>query len=313
MQFVFSCPFCFLRKGYKVYGIRYMAFLYSLILLSLIPYPSIAQLPACDIWLLDIKDSAGKISFHNPVNITNMKGFDSQYDNQPAFSPDGKYLLYSSQRDSGGATDIYKYDLLTKQTTQFTTTPTSEYSPTFTPDGKYISVVMVEKDSAQRLWKFPLAGGEPTCIMKNVDSIGYHCWINNDSIAIFVLTKPSFTLQIVNINSQKLKIIADSIGRCMRMRDGNLWFTTKAGHFNNVYEYSLKSKTAYIKGMIESEDYCFYKNEIWSCSDNTIISGYMNSKSGATEIVNTWAVGILKSTRITISPDGKKLAVVSNK
>lgn len=270
-----------------------------------------SQLPDCDIWLLDIKDSAGKISLSNPQIITYRKEYG--YDNQPAFSPDGKYLLYSSQRDSGEATDIYKYDLITKQTTQFTKTPTSEYSPTFTLDGKNISVVMVEKDSVQRLWKFPLVGGEPTCIMKNVDSIGYHCWINKDSIAVFVLTKPSFTLQVANINSQKPKVLADSIGRCMRMRDGNLWFTTKAGHFNNVYEYSLKSKTSYIKGMIESEDYCFYKNAIWSCSDNTIVTGYMNSKSGATEIINLWSLGIFKATRITISPDGKKLAVVSNK
>lgn len=267
------------------------------------------QLPDCDIWLLDIKDSAGQLLFHNPVNITSRKG----YDNQPAFSPDGKYILYSSQRDSGGSTDIYKYDLKTKQTTQFTKTPTSEYSPAFTPDGKYISVVMVEKDSAQRLWKFSLAGGVPICIMKNVDSIGYHCWLNKDSIAVFVLTKPSFTLQIATVNSQKRRVIADSIGRCMRMRDGNLWYTTKAGHFWNVYEYSLKSKTAYIKGMIESEDYCFYGKEIWSCSDNTIVAGYMNSKAGATEIINLWPLGIFKASRITISPNGKKLAVVSNK
>ena len=146
-----------------------------------------AQLPDCDIFLLDIKDSAGQISFRNPVNITNRKG----YDNQPAFSPDGKYLLYSSQKDSAGQTDILKYDLQSKTISPFTKTPTSEYSPTFTPDGKSISVVMVESDSAQRLWKFPLAGGEPTCVMKNVASVGYHAWINKDSVALFILTKRS--------------------------------------------------------------------------------------------------------------------------
>src|SRR3989304_1572957 len=113
---------------------------------------ALAQLPDTDIWLLDIKDSAEQISFHHPVNITNRKG----YDNQPVFSPNGKYILYSSQPDSGCATDIYKYDLKTKTITQFTKTQTSEYSPTFMPDGKNISVVMVEKDSVQRLWKFPL-------------------------------------------------------------------------------------------------------------------------------------------------------------
>src|SRR3972149_6019486 len=142
--------------------------------------------------------------------------------------------------------------------------------------------LLMENDSAQRLWKFPLAGGKPTCIMKNVDSIGYHCWINKDSVAIFVLTKPAFTLELVNIYTQNTFVVADSIGRCIQMRDGNLWFTTKAGHFQNVYEYSLKSKTAYIKGMIESEDYCFRgKYEVWSVSDHAIISGFMNSKLGA--------------------------------
>ena len=268
-----------------------------------------SQLPECDIWLFDVRDSAGRISFHNPVNITKRKG----YDNQPAFSPDGKYILYSSQRDSAGPTDIYKYEIKTKAITQFTKTSTSEYSPTFMPDDKGISVIMVEKDSAQRLWKFPLKQGEPVCIMNTIKSIGYHSWINKDSLAIFVLTKPSFTLQLVNIHSQAATIVADSIGRCMRMKAQNLWYTTKSGNFQNVYSYDLKLRGSSLKGMIESEDYLFYKNEIWSCSENSIVSGYMNSKVGAIEVINLESFGITKPTRIVISPDGKKLAVVSNK
>ncbi len=286
-----------------------MKWIFTSVFLLLTSY-LFCQLPDGDIWLFDIKDSAGKILTRNGENITNRKG----YDNQPAFSPDGKYILFSSQRDSTGTTDIYRYDLTTKKTTRFTKTPASEYSPTFSPDGKYVSVVMVEKDSAQRLWKFPLAGGSPECIMKTVDSIGYFYWINKDSVAVHVLTKPAFTLQIANIHTQKAKIIADSIGRCMRMHNGNLWYTTSSGHFNNVFEYSFKSKTSLLKGVIESEDYCFRgTNEIWSCSDNTIVSGYMSSKEGADEIVNFSSYGLAKITRIAISPDGKKLAVVSNK
>lgn len=269
-----------------------------------------AQMPDCDIFLLDIKDSAGRVSFSNPVNITNRKG----YDNQPAFSPDGKYILYSSQKDSAGPTDIYKYDLSKRVTSQVTNTPTSEYSPTFAPDGKSISVVMVEKDSSQRLWKFPLQGGEPVCILKNVNSIGYHCWINKDSVALFILTKPVFTLQVVNSASQKPTVVADSIGRCMRMKNGNLWYTSKEGILNNVYEYSAWSKKSILQGVIESEDYCFYgKNGIWSVSDNLIMAGFMNSKAGASEIADLSKFGITKPSRITISPDGKKVAVVSNK
>ncbi len=269
-----------------------------------------AQLPDCDVWLLDIKDSAGQVSFKNPVNITNRKG----YDNQPAFSPDGKYLLYTSQKDSAGQTDIFRYDMKSKAITQFTKTATSEYSPTFMADGKNISVVMVEKDSVQRVWKFPLAGGEPTCIMPKIKDIGYHTWINKDSMAVFVLTKPSFTIQIFNIAIQKPALVADSIGRCMRMRNGKLWFTTKSSAFNNVFELSFGNKQATMVGIIETEDYCFYgKNDVWSISDNAIVSGFMTGKEGATELENLSKFGITKPTRITISPDGKKLAVVSNK
>ena len=288
-----------------------MKFKFTSTLLLLTSYFCFSQLPDCDIWLLNIKDSSGKISFSNPENITKRKG----YDNQPAFSPDGKYILYSSQRDSGGSTDIYKYDFKTKTISQFESTPaTSEYSPTFLSDGKNISVVMVEKDSTQRLWKFPLSGAAPICIMESVKAIGYHGWINKDSVTLNVLTKPAFTLQIANIHTQKTFIVADSIGRCMKMRDGNLWYTTQAGHFQNVFEFSPKSKTSYIKGMIESEDYLLIgKYEVWSISDNSIVSGYMNSKLGATEVVNLEQFGITKPTRITVSPDGKKLAVVSNK
>ena len=286
-----------------------MKFNISTLLFLLSSYCTFAQLPDCDIWLFDIKDSAGQIVFQNPINITHKKG----YDNQPAFSPDSKYILFASQPDTNKPTDIYKYDILKKTTARLTNTPLSEYSPTFMPDGKNISVVMVEKDSTQRLWKLPLAGGPASLIMPNVDSIGYHCWINKDSLALFVLTKP-FTLQLTGVQSQKPSVLADSLGRCMRMRDGALWYTTAAGHFSNVYAYSFKSKQSTFLGMIESEDFCFRgKESIWSCSDNTIVSGYMNSKSGAAEILNLEKYGITKPTRITVSPDGKKLAVVSIK
>jgi dipeptidyl aminopeptidase/acylaminoacyl peptidase len=269
----------------------------------------LAQLPESDIWLLDIKDSSGIISLVNPVNITNRKG----YDNQPAFSPDGKYILYSSVAEGTQQTDILKYDLATKTSTPFIQTPTSEYSPTFMPDGKNISVVMVEKDSTQRLWKFPIAGGAPSCIMPNIKEVGYHTWINKDSVALFILTKPSFTIQLVNVATQKATVIADSVGRCMRMKDRVLWYTTKSGIVINVFEYHPKAKAPLWKGEIESEDYCFYKKDIWSCSENSIVSGYMNSKLGAVEVANLEAYGIKRITRITLSPDGKKIAVVSNK
>ena len=43
-------------------------------------------------------------------------------------------------------------------TTRVTNTPESEYSPTVTPDGAHISVIRVEADGTQRLWRFTIDG-----------------------------------------------------------------------------------------------------------------------------------------------------------
>jgi hypothetical protein len=279
----------------------------SIALLFIIP--SYAQIPDSDIWLLDIKDSAGQIIFSNPQNITHRKG----YDNQPCFSPDGKYLLFTSDRTDLKQMDTYKYDLITKKISPITHTPTSEYSPTFMPDGKNISVVMVEKDSTQRLWMYSLAGDKPACILPKIDSIGYHCWMNKDTLAVFIITEPVATLQMVNIHTQKITPIADSIGRCLRFFNKGLWYAVKKGHFYHLYSYSPPTHTNQLQGIIESEDYCLTpKNETWSFSDLTIVAGYMNSKTGAPEIIDLEKWGINKPSRINISPDRKHIAVVSN-
>src|SRR3972149_5365852 len=220
---------------------------------------SFSQLPDTDIWLLDISDSSGQIKLPNPVNVTTRKG----YDNQPGFSPDGKYILFTSIRDSTEQADIYKYDLNTKKTTQFTKTTTSEYSPTFMPDGKNISVVMVEKDSAQRLWKFPIKGGAPSCIMTDIDSVGYHCWLTKDSLALFILTNP-FTMQVVNFNIQKPTIVGKDIGRGIQKdpQSSRFLYVTKPDSIQwklqSSYHNGRVCEISYYDLPFLSEDFAFY-------------------------------------------------------
>lgn len=282
------------------------------------------QLPDCDIWILNIKDSAGKIYFSHAVNITDREG----YDNQPVFSPDGRYILYTSQHENGGQTDIFKYVIKTKATTQFTKTATSEYSPSFMPDGKNISVVMVEKDSTQRLWKFPIKGGEPGLIMKGVDSIGYHRWMNKDSLALFILTNPP-TLQVVNVKIQHPFIVARNIGRCIQPVPSytgigweKVWvFTEKT----SAGEIKLKSlfygKNAKLKtdGWCSVctlpagvEDFAVSRIGIFTAKGSKI---YKIEEAGNVwnEIADLNEFGISNISRIAISPDGKRIALVSGK
>src|ERR1051325_1600827 len=258
-----------------------------------------SQLPDTDIWLLKMKKKDTVFALSDAVNITNRAG----YDNQPAFSPEGTYILYTSIRDDGQA-DIYKYDLKAKAITAFCNTPESEYSPTFTPDKKFISTVRVEKDSAQRLWKFPLGGGPPELVMKNVDSIGYHCWINNDTVVMFILTDP-FTLQLANVQTQQTTVVSDSIGKSLvRFRmirsAGTLFIRSVRGKnmicftplkFFRKNKFEVNEVIALPEG---SEYFCFYNNCLFCAVGGKIFMSEMMKDSGWTQIADLTASGITK-------------------
>ncbi|MBA3706355.1 MAG: PD40 domain-containing protein [Bacteroidetes bacterium] len=270
-----------------------------------------AQLPDTDIWLLDIKTEKDSVIISNPVNITNRKG----YDNQPSFSPDGTYILYTSIRDEKQS-DIYKYDLTTKTSKQFTNTSTSEYSPLVMPDGKNVSVVMVESDSTQRLWEFPIKGGAPELIMKDVDSIGYYCWIATDILAIISASEDPQVLSVVNITTQKPKVIANNVGRCIQKINTNtLLFVQKDTLRNGTFtELNLRSNTiSKVKcdtpTLPGNEDY-FFKGSIFMGNKEKIYYQDCNKKVWK-DVMNLSSYGIVNIKRMTISPDGKKMVIVA--
>jgi WD40 repeat protein len=273
-----------------------------------------AQLPNTDIWLLDVQNNKDTIILSNPVNITNRPG----YDNQPTFSPDGKYLLYTSIRDEKQS-DIYKYDLKTKKISQFTNTPaTSEYSPTFIPDGKNISVVMVESDSAQRLWKFPIKGGAPSLIMDKIDSVGYHCWLNKDMIALYLITNP-FQLAFADVNNQRLTTIEkDTICRGMSVQN----VFPADPHF--IYAYNDKfiavnlktnKKLPFCLKNLPGEDFCFINSTNMIMPDGAKlyrnISRYADSGKDWSLTADLTKLGLKKITRIAVNKDGTKMAIVA--
>ena len=81
--------------------------------------------------------------------LTRGMGFDAQ----PRFSPDGKKIVYVSDRTGGY--NLWTISVDKKDTVQITTGNTNTYeSPVWTPDGKYIIATRGSK-----LWMFPADGG----------------------------------------------------------------------------------------------------------------------------------------------------------
>jgi hypothetical protein len=194
--------------------------------------------PASDVYLAALTLEGDGFALGTPVNISSNAG----YDNQPFFTPDGSAILFTSGRSRvvsapaagekppPAQTDIYRYGLASKQIHQVTDTLTSEYSPTVTPDGRGISVIRVEEDGTQRLWRFTLDGGSPAVILPDVKPVGYHAWIDEYRLALFILGEAGqpATLQMADTRTGATEVIATDIGRSvLRMPSGLIGFVQR--------------------------------------------------------------------------------------
>lgn len=301
---------------------------WTTILLAQTPTPPAAnpasQAPATEIYLASFKDGPpkttriGMLTFQGegvgvgtPVNITNNPG----YDNQPYFLPDSSGLLFSSNRD-GKQTDIYRYDIATKQTTQLTHTPENEYSPTITPDQRTFTTV---HGAEQRLWRFNLDGSDAGLAYAHKGLIGYHAWLSPTQLAVFVLApqqgQPN-TLELIDLPTGAAEVVDSSIGRSLHVRPGGgltYVFKPASGPWE-IRELTLSTrKHATLVSTVEgSEDFD------WSPSGLIVMGSKSKLFFWAERNDDRWIEaadlkkdGVTAITRLAISPDGKWIAIVS--
>jgi dipeptidyl aminopeptidase/acylaminoacyl peptidase len=263
--------------------------------------------PATEVYLANLgTDSTSAVS--GAVNISNNPG----YDNQPSFTPDGKAVLFTSERD-GKQTDIYRYDIATKVLTQLTHTLEKEYSPLVTPDGKTFSVVRVEADGTQRLWRFDLDGSNPRLILENVKPVGYHVWIDQTHLGLFVLGATSqdpITLQVAETTTGTADTIDSSIGRSLSMRPstGTMTFVSKrdAQHWV-LKEFDPRTRAITTLGdtLAGAEDFAWDPSGhfVLMASGSKVFGWWPAEKAEWRAVGDLSAEGIVRITRLAINPN----------
>jgi dipeptidyl aminopeptidase/acylaminoacyl peptidase len=255
------------------------------------------------------------------INISNNAG----YDNQPSFLPDGSGLLFSSNRD-GKQTDIYRYDIASKKLSQVTSTPDSEYSPTVTPDGRTFSVIRVEADNTQRLWRFDLDGSNPRLILENIKPVGYHAWIDDTHLALFVLGSGSApaTLQLADTTTGVATVAVTGIGRSILIRPskGTVSYlaTGETPRVLKELDPNSGTSTTLIAPVEGSQDCAWLPDGRLLMASRTSIFVWAPGSATWSQFFSGPRVDwILESvpppvaniTRLAVSPDGKWLAFVA--
>lgn len=181
------------------------------ITLSLLAFTSFSQV-STDLIALDAKVTGTSIKIfpETTFKVTDRKA----YDNQPAFINE-KQMAFSAADDKGNH-DIIIYNFESKKFTNLTKThDKSEYSPSLTDCGLYVSAVTVEEDGKQRLWLYPTNFGEPELLYDDIEPVGYYDWYDNKA-AMFVLGDPN-TL-VYPYSKGEIFTISQNVGRAIKRK-----------------------------------------------------------------------------------------------
>jgi hypothetical protein len=265
--------------------------------------------PSTNIYLVEITAGLDSLARAKPQPVAVEKG----YENQPSFTPDARAILFTANRD-GKQMDIYEHTR-GGATRHLIATPEGEYSPTVTPDGA-ISVIRVEADGTQRLWRFERDGTAPRVLLANVKPVGYHAWIDGGYLALFVLGPPA-TLRLARPGEGQAETVATDIGRSIHRIPnsraiGFVQRETDGRFVVKQLDPDAKRITSITEAVAGSSD----RDTAWMpdgtllMAAGTRVFAWNRGDTSWREVYDVKGHGLGNVSRLAVAPDGRALAFV---
>lgn len=263
---------------------------------------------ATEIYLFDLIESGKSFTIKNPINISKQTG----YDNQPSFTEDGSSILFTSFRD--GQSDIAIYDLEQELRSWLTDTPENEISPMAYPGKKKLfTCIRADKEESQKLYIYAYKGKEPEVLIGDA-KVAYYTWFDKNTLVTYELGD----MDAIYVNNFKLKIkypVQQNTGRSFQRKPGTvlLGFISELHDEPEIYSIDLKtSKLTYLADALENSlDMAFTTNgNILMAKDNQIYKFRPEEDKEWKNVPIESELPLKQITRLVISPDGKKIAVV---
>jgi hypothetical protein len=280
--------------------------------------PSVCQMPITHVYSFDMEKVGDQIDLKKPRLLSGFNLYG--YNNQPQWVNNNElYITVQTPYDTN-QTEIYALSLLNNTLTQVTATHESEYSPTPMPDRRNISCIRVDATTAgtQRLWSYPVdrsnAGRD---ILPLHQDIGYHCWLSDKKLALFVLAGSNNYLKLVNAEDQSSIQLSGGIGRSLaRMNDGKLAFvqkaTAKTWYIKSLDPVSYNTEVI-IETLPGSEDFALLPDGTFLMGQGGKLFSY---KAGNlpkwVEIADLSQYGLFNIRRLAVSREQDKIAIVTD-
>jgi len=261
-----------------------------------------------EVFLLDIATTNNKIELINLKNISNSEG----YDNQPSFY-DNNTILFSSIRKN--LTDIKSYNLRSGENSWKTNTSIeSEYSPLKIPNKESFSAVRLDENGLQRLYQYNLATGKSKILLKEL-KVGYHVWYSENMLVSSVLVDDRMDLAISNLKDNSNLTLHKNVGRSLHKipNSGLIGFISFENNSSTIKSLNpITGDIKIIKSLpIPITDICWLTEDKILIPDGKILAQFNTSEDSMSILHHFKETEINGISRISISPDGKHLALVS--
>lgn len=262
-----------------------------------------------EVYLADILSNEKGMTLGTPVNISNNEG----YDNQPSFL-DEDHILFSSTRNN--QTDIALYSISKDTKTWISKTPDgSEYSPLKIPGKEAVSAIRLDVDGLQRLYQYDLRTGASKELIEDL-KIGYHVWYNDHIIVCTVLIENRMDLVVSNINEGTNYTVQKNVGRSLhKIPNSNLIsFISKAEKTFEIKSLNPIARTTKTLNYIWNgrEDITWLSEHTILASTEKVIAQVPADTTGIWHVFHQFEpLELYKMSRMAVSPDGKKLAIVA--
>jgi len=278
--------------------------------------PTAAGVPATDIWLGTLVRDGGALGVSGLEQATDRDG----YDNQPSFLLDGSAILFTVALERR-QTDIVRLGVTSGAGTgadsrmQLTHTEASEFSALQIPGQEAFSAIH-ELRGKQYLWRYDLSGEPVGPIFATAEPVGYFAWANEQVVTMFILGDPA-TLQVGDALSGEIRTVAENPGRSIHRIPG----TEETSFVRKVSDEEwwlerldpVAGTTVRITRTLPGrEDYAWTpEGEILMGDGSRLFS--WSEGSDWTEIGDFSDLSVEGITRLAVSPDGVRIAIVANR
>jgi hypothetical protein len=164
----------------------------AVLLLAAVLPAAAQELNPVNLFVAELRYENGAVQLGIPHKLTADEGRNTQ----PAFSPDGRTILFSAQREGAtGQSDIYAVDVRTGRERRVTRTPHNENTPTMERDGRILAVRWMPETLFTEWgpWYYSPDGEPMEGLLPGPDTVGYYVRADANT---FALMRPASTFSV---------------------------------------------------------------------------------------------------------------------